>query len=280
MQLLHSCAVGPRANVSQQAVAGQTMGDFADRECDWDNEDNRHQAAYGVHPCWGVFYGRVLDALGQQSKLLATFEDPWERSKTVYALYRQLMEGDGSELEDSSPDYRRWLLDQQLETTLCGIHTGEEGHDDGDDLIWASEHDSDDPQGFLRQLWDGEWGGHSNWGDEDLSEACWQAYADDNAGMNGGMTVHIQLYERIRDSLGEEFRKVREQVFEAREQRRALYLELDQDPEQEEFLHFSDYSDPLRNPAMLRILAFTNEQIEAWIQEAKDQGWDPAQEIA
>jgi hypothetical protein len=28
---------------------------------------------------------------------------------------------------------------------------------------------------------------------------------------------------------------------------------------------------------MLRILAFTNEQIEAWIQEAKDQGWDPAQ---
>jgi hypothetical protein len=244
---------------------------------DWDNEDNRQQAVYGEHPCWGVFYGRVLDALGKQASLLATFEDPWERSKTVYALYRQLIEGDGSELEGSSPDYRRWLLDQQLETTLCGIHTGEEGHDEGDDLIWASEHESDDPQGFLKQLWDGEWGSHSNWGDVELSEACWQAYADDNAGMNGGMTVHIQLYERIRDSLGEEFRKVRDQVFEAREQRRALYLELDQDPEQEEFLHFSDYSDPLRNPAMLHILSFTNEQIESWIQEAKDQGWDPAQ---
>jgi len=242
------------------------MVDFTDTQWDWGKHENRDAALYGSHPCWGSFYGRVLDAIGKQTKLLTSFEDTWERSIKVYGLYRELIEGNGSDLEDSSPGYRRWLLDQHLETSLCGIYTGEEGHDSGDDLIWASEHDSDDPEGFLRQLWDGEWSNHENWGDEELCQECWDAYASSH------MSAHILTYERIKNSIGEEFQKVREQVYDTIEKRRTIYLELDQDPEDDGYLHYSDFSDPLRNSEILNILAFTDEQIQEWIKEAKEHG--------
>lgn len=60
----------------------------------------------------------------------------------------------------------------------------------------------------------------------------------------GGMTGHILVHQRISDSIWQEIRKVREQVFEVREQRRGTHLELDQ--EQRESFHFSDYYNPLK----------------------------------
>jgi len=83
------------------------------------------------------------------------------------------------------------------------------------------------------------------------------------------MKAHIQLYERIRDSIGDEFQKVRGQVYHTIEKRRAKYLELDQDLEDGGHLHYSDFSDPLKNPEMQHFLSFTDDQIQSWMRGAR-----------
>ena len=89
------------------------------------------------------------------------------------------------------------------------------------------------------------------------------------------MEYHIRLYERIRESITEEFQKVRQQVFDSRQKKRDLYLALNQEPGDENFQHYSDFTHPEKNPSILKILSFTDEQIEEWIKEAKEEDWKP-----
>jgi len=246
-----------------------------DHTWDWDDEESRKDAPYGNHPCWGALNEEFLSGIKHQLDLLHTFEDSWERSKLVYDRYLDFMEGE--QMPGTTTEDRRWMLNEQLEMCLTGISTGEEGHDDGDELVWmSSEHDSDDPRGWLEETWNRLWEEHENWGDDDLKDACWDEYSGEGPCSDGEkMEEHIRLYERIRVSITEEFQKVRQQVFDCRQKKRDLYLALNQDPENENFQHYSDFTHPGKNPSMLKILSFTDEQIEGWIKEAKDEGWTP-----
>ena len=242
---------------------------------DWDDEQSRNYALHRDHPCWGALNEEFLAGINNQLELLHTFEDSWERSKCVYGVYLDYME---AELYgDPTTEQRRWMLDRQLEMDLTGISTGEEGHDDGDTLVWmSSEHDSDDPAGWLKETWNRLWEEHENWGDEDLKDACWDEYSGEGPCSDGErMEEHIRLYERIRASITEEFQKVRQQVFDCRQKKRDLYLALNQEPGDENFQHYSDFTHPEKNPSMLKILSFTDEQIEEWIKEAKEEDWTP-----